>query len=469
MLTKILTLVCILALVSAKPEYYSILELPRGASIDQIKKSFKKLAVKYHPDKAATHLKEEYQKRFSDISDAYTTLSDPEVKNVYDRSGHAGLEQLRNQKDWQNQQRAQQEMFNNQVVDHFQGTDVQILNIESLSKFYRRNGVWVVLFYKSTDQELRQGLKQAMMEINQMYYGVFTVAAVNCDIDESICDEYHISETPTLLGFTSEFNHEGKKFTDLIALVKVAPFAVSLMENYVSVVTSGNVEEFLEERGKVKLLFFSSKKEANPVFKALSKEFRSSVEIGHVKDEGNTLRRRFNLMNGPSVVLLKGDAQIQYQGALNIKNLSEFIREHRYPDGMKVNKKGKVFTAESAADLDRNGCSKTSKKICILALYEDEQERKAMMSELEQAIQGLKEDPTIIQVSNRRLINLQQLGMGAKTRYILFKPNKARVMSQEDEKFNLRRLMDLIDNAVGGSAVFSTLRGELIDQARTDL
>lgn len=70
--------------------YYDILEIDKNASIIEIKKTYKKLAIKWHPDKNPNN-KIEAEKRFKEISEAYQVLSDPEKKNLYDKYGNEGL------------------------------------------------------------------------------------------------------------------------------------------------------------------------------------------------------------------------------------------------------------------------------------------------------------------------------------------------------------------------------------------
>lgn len=69
-------------------DYYSILGVPRGASDDQIKKAYRKLALKYHPDKNQSPGAEE---KFKEIGEAYDVLSDAKKKQIYDQYGEAGL------------------------------------------------------------------------------------------------------------------------------------------------------------------------------------------------------------------------------------------------------------------------------------------------------------------------------------------------------------------------------------------
>ncbi|KAM7276712.1 hypothetical protein ACFE04_018578 [Oxalis oulophora] len=75
----------------AGKSYYDILQVPRGAPDEQIKRAYRKLALKYHPDKNQGN--EEANKKFADINNAYEVLSDGEKRKIYDRYGEEGLKQ----------------------------------------------------------------------------------------------------------------------------------------------------------------------------------------------------------------------------------------------------------------------------------------------------------------------------------------------------------------------------------------
>ncbi len=70
-------------------DYYEILGVDRGATAEEIKKSYRKLAVRYHPDKNPDDKAAE--EKFKEASNAYSVLSDPEKRRVYDTHGHAGV------------------------------------------------------------------------------------------------------------------------------------------------------------------------------------------------------------------------------------------------------------------------------------------------------------------------------------------------------------------------------------------
>ncbi|KAL7568719.1 hypothetical protein ACA910_021713 [Epithemia clementina (nom. ined.)] len=71
-------------------DYYQILGCPRNASEDELKKAYRKLAVKWHPDKNPDN--EEATKNFQKISEAYATLSDDKKRKIYDQYGKDGVD-----------------------------------------------------------------------------------------------------------------------------------------------------------------------------------------------------------------------------------------------------------------------------------------------------------------------------------------------------------------------------------------
>ena len=73
----------------AKRDYYEVLGLSKSASQQEIKKAYRKLAIKYHPDKNPDN--KEAEEKFKEAAEAYEILSDEDKRARYDRYGHAGV------------------------------------------------------------------------------------------------------------------------------------------------------------------------------------------------------------------------------------------------------------------------------------------------------------------------------------------------------------------------------------------
>lgn len=80
-------------MMATKRDYYEILGVKKSASLDEIRKAYRELALRYHPDRVPPDQKKEAEEKFKEISEAYAVLSDSQKRALYDQYGHAGIDQ----------------------------------------------------------------------------------------------------------------------------------------------------------------------------------------------------------------------------------------------------------------------------------------------------------------------------------------------------------------------------------------
>jgi len=80
-------------MMATKRDYYEILGVKKNVSLDEIKKAYREMALRYHPDRVPHEQKKEAEEKFKEISEAYAVLSDSQKRALYDQYGHAGIDQ----------------------------------------------------------------------------------------------------------------------------------------------------------------------------------------------------------------------------------------------------------------------------------------------------------------------------------------------------------------------------------------
>lgn len=333
-MNKIITILLVLlqiAFVLCGKDYYKLLGVSRNADEKQIKKAFKKMSLKYHPDKNKDN--PDAKDKFVEIANAYETLMDPDKRQIYDVHGEEGVNQ-KTQRDAQqggghhnpfgggdgfddifktffgNQGGGGQQHFGfnmgggqqqqqPQKENYFHQSDVIEINMETLSSFYRRNIVWVLFFYKSSDGKIKEHSEEIKTLAEKMH-GIIKVGVVDCEEDEEICDEFSIKKTPRIKIYAEKINDPGVNFKGKLEWKAISSQATAKMESFVSIVTENGFLDFMSrEKDNFKVLLFTNKKKTPPVYKALSK-FSKQISFGMVR-ESDPLKNSFKIDKLPSL------------------------------------------------------------------------------------------------------------------------------------------------------------------------
>jgi molecular chaperone DnaJ len=81
------------AAMSTKRDYYEVLGVKKNATHEELRKVYRELALRHHPDRVPAEKKKEAENMFKEISEAYAVLSDPQKRALYDQYGHSGVDQ----------------------------------------------------------------------------------------------------------------------------------------------------------------------------------------------------------------------------------------------------------------------------------------------------------------------------------------------------------------------------------------
>lgn len=417
-LLRLLLVICFMTLVYSE-DYYKILGVSRNATPQEIKKAFKKLSIKYHPDKNKNR-KEWAKTQFVKIANAYETLSDPEKRRVYDMGGEEGVkdhEARKNQggggggfggfdgnfEDIFNsffggsgggrRQQRQKQHFHFQSggggrrrgfeddeeakeENFFENTDVQRLTVSSLTSLLNRKEIWFVFFYKARDKSLKEQV-EVIKTLGEKTYGIFKVAYVNCGTDEELCDEFSIRETPKVVYFP-ESGQDEEEYKGIKTWEKIFQYGAAKMQSFVRVVNDQNYGDFVTENSaNHKVLLFTSKKSTPPLLKAISKHFRGKLYFGEVRQSEKELVQRFSVVKFPTLLVISDPENhkgVHYDGAMNRDSIDKFLGQYAYKT-IKTESKGEVRELDEKVYNTHKTCGDSDgKNICVIVAIKEGKE-----------------------------------------------------------------------------------------------
>lgn len=404
-LCNILTIITILLLISFSEcgeDYYKLLGVKRNASKQEIRRAFKKLSLKYHPDKNKKD-PERAKAMFIKIANAYEVLNDDKMRQIYDKYGEEGVKQSQQQENaggggfhfnfgGANFEDIFSQFFGGgggrfhfntggqgreeegPEKDFFENSDVNTLKMNNLSKLLSRRKTWFVYFFRSKDDNFKENVEK-IKNIASQSYGIFEFGAINCKDDEEICDEYTVHSTPKLLYFPDSGNNE-EEYEGKIEFQNIFKYGAKRMQNFVRVINKDNYADFLTTHSELyHVLLFTNKKSTPPLFKALSKDYLNKLSLGEVRQSETELVKSFNIQKFPTLLILidheTGQSEV-FDGEMKYDNIKKFFGKYAYKR-KEENKTVKVRELNSNL-YDRLGMCSTNdnKNICLIIFIDKE-------------------------------------------------------------------------------------------------
>jgi DnaJ family protein C protein 10 len=191
---KCLPFLFLFLLKAASDDYYDLLGISKDAGDRDIRRAFKKLALKLHPDKNQDdpHAHENFLK----INRAYEVLKDEELRKKYDTYGEEGLKEDHfggHYKSWQ--------FYNQEFGIYDEDTEIITLSRSDFEQSVINSGdLWFVNFYSPNCHHCHN-LAPTWREVGRELQGVVRIGAVNCGEDWGLCNQQGIHSFPSLLIF----------------------------------------------------------------------------------------------------------------------------------------------------------------------------------------------------------------------------------------------------------------------------
>ena len=524
---KLLYSIIIILLISLSycgEDYYKILGVKRNASKQEIKKAFKKLSLKWHPDKNKKNPKKA-KEMFIKIANAYEVLSDDEKRKIYDQYGEEGVKQSeqgggaggahfnfdgsfedifnqffgggggfkftmgggKNKKGKSNsggfggfedifsnfggfggnfggQQQQQQQQMKNK--NYFKNTKVTSLKMKNLSLLLSRKNIWFVYFYNPTDTNYKKYVN-TMIEFANKSDGLFNVGAVNCYNDEEICDEFDVKQTPTVLFYPESSEKEHETYSGKLEYNSIFNFAVKHMSYYVNDITKNNINDFFNKSPtKYHVLLFTSKSSTPSIYKALSRFYLNKLIFGEIKHSDKDLVELFNVKNFPTLMVVLNEETNKYnvfKGDIKYENLKKFLSTYANKKREVEVLKVKEFNYNLYKKLGT--CSNTDgKNICFIYLNKGKKVAKTDLKLLENIYDKYNKDHIKVFYLN---VNLYEKFFDAfeginssDCQAVIVKGKRKKYMSLNKNDFT-NKANNIIDNIISGGGEFKKIKEEM--------
>ena len=524
-------------------DYYKILGVKRTATKAEIKKAFKKLSLKYHPDKNKDNPKKAKEK-FIKIANAYEVLSDDEKRKIYDQYGEEGVKaneqgggagahfENMNFEDifsqffggggasfefnmgggnkgkkgrssgfggfgnifenifgggmgggfsgfeqggpgGRQQRRAQQGGMKDQ--NYFKNTKVHSIKMKSLTYLYSRKNIWFVYFYRKGDQNYEPYVK-AMIEFADKTDGLFNAGAVNCIKDEEICEEFGVTQTPSVI-FFSENEKDYNKYDGKIDYNSLFNYAAKRMSYYVNEITKEKLSDFFAKKpDKYHVILFTSKESTPSLYKALSKYYINKLIFGEVHKNQNELVELFKIREFPTLMVMLDEEKNKYEiykRKLDFESLKSYLG--KFAGKQKLTNVAKIKEINYNIYNTLGTCSDSDgKNICLIYLTKDYKPIRKDMKLLEAIHDKYEKDHIKVfylnYKKNKNIFKSFEDINESNAKAVIIKGKRKKYMNIDKDEFE-NNIYNAIDNIISGGGNFKKMKSNLAlnNNANTDL
>lgn len=499
--SKIIILIILISLAKCGEDYYRLLGVKRNASKQEIRRAFKKLSLKYHPDKNKNN-PEKAKEMFVKIANAYEVLNDDKMRKIYDQYGEEGVKQSQATNGQGggfggfhfnfgggggNFEDIFSQFFGGgrggfhfstggrggedegPEKDFFDNTDVVTLKMNNLSKILSRRKIWYVYFFRSKDEGFKEYM-ETFKDIASKTYGIFEFGAVNCRDDEEICDEYSVHSTPKLFYFPDSGKDE-EEYTGKLEFQSILKFGSRQMQNFVRIINKDNYNDFLSSNSdRFHVLLFTSKKSTPPLFKALSKDYLNKLSFGEIRNSETELINSFGIKEFPTLMVLKDEEKDEvdiFKDELKFDPIKKFLLKYAYKK-KEENKNIKVRELNSNTYERLGMCGyNDNKNICLVFLINTPKPIDSEYKTLESLGDKYMNDHIkVFYLNINKYKNIFKSFNNdvnfENTKAIIIKGKRKKYLAISKEAFSSNEFYSILDNIINGSGDFKKLQKGLI-------
>lgn len=162
-----------------------------------------------------------------------------------------------------------------------------------------------------------------MIATAEKLYGMVKVGAIDCRVEEELCEEFQVFDIPQIKIFSADFSDDGDKYTGKQETNSIAAQAGKKIQSFVQSINKSNIEAFVdrERKNKHHVLLFHDKKSTPMMYKALSKKYRSKLEFGEVRSTEKELCELFGVNVFSTIMVLPNPEEMvgeAYGGEMKI-------------------------------------------------------------------------------------------------------------------------------------------------------